>query len=443
VSADLGGRFELAEAHFRDTIARRQALDDRPGEARATGLLGQSMITNGESPEAVAMLEPAAVAFADLGFDSGLVMIEHQLARGHWFAEANIQAAVIADRALGHAERLDDVALIADIMITKGAVISGEGRPYEGLAILGAGYELAREHGLTATMVRGLLNLGASLVGRDTRQSYAYEREAITLSKRLGLRSSLVTATGNAAEVGVRLGEFDWARAGVSELLELGAEIAENDRWQLFRGLAEVRAATGDDPLDLLERFEAASKGDPQTAGNYYGAVAMREFALGHDREAAENWERSSALNTINAPVDLPRAARARLWSDDLEGIKAALASYDDHGFHGPDAIAARHWMHGSIAGLEGRRDEAADRLRQGIAASKDLGLLFELALGAVDIALLLGPDDQLARAAAAEGRATLVSLSATPFIARIDAAMSGATSVPAPTIDTSEPARS
>jgi hypothetical protein len=54
----------------------------------------------------------------------------------------------------------------------------------------------------------------------------------------------------------------------------------------------------------------------------------------------------------------------------------------------------------------------------------RDLGLAWEEALCAIDMATLLDPGDPEVRAAAVAARETLVRLDATPFIARLDAAL-------------------
>ncbi len=55
----------------------------------------------------------------------------------------------LADRALGRAERLDDVDNVADILVTKGALICVNGRPYEGFGSMEAGRALAEKRGST------------------------------------------------------------------------------------------------------------------------------------------------------------------------------------------------------------------------------------------------------------------------------------------------------
>ena len=94
--------------------------------------------------EAAEILEPAVVAFGDLVDDPALAAIEHQLARAYWFQDENEEAIDLADRALGRAERIEAAGLIADVLITKGALLAFASRPYEGAGALEAGHPARR-----------------------------------------------------------------------------------------------------------------------------------------------------------------------------------------------------------------------------------------------------------------------------------------------------------
>ena len=143
LAADAAGHSEVAEARLTEAAAIWHELGEREREAGAVGLRGQAVVNGWRAPDAIALLEPALAAFEDLGDDPGLVLIEHQLARAYWFEEDRDRAAPLADRALGRAERLDDIANVADILVTKGALIAVSGRPYEGFGSMEAGRALA------------------------------------------------------------------------------------------------------------------------------------------------------------------------------------------------------------------------------------------------------------------------------------------------------------
>jgi hypothetical protein len=125
-------------------------------------------------------------------------MIEHQLARAHWLNNEADIAIPLADGALGRAERLDDIPLIADVLITKGALISGKrpvSREHRPLARRHGTRRDQRAHGDAG---QRLAQLSASGTGVDPRQAYRDAREAVALARRYGLRVTLATASGNA-----------------------------------------------------------------------------------------------------------------------------------------------------------------------------------------------------------------------------------------------------
>ena len=161
----------------------------RDGPAR-TGP-GQRLASRGRGFD---LLEPAVEAYGDLVDDPALAAIEHQLARGYWFGDDTVRTIEFADRAIGRAERIEAVELVADCLITKGGCLAFESRPYEGTGILEAGIRLAETLGLRQTTVRGLLNLGVSLLARDPRGSFERSTAAFDMARRFGFRNSYAIA---------------------------------------------------------------------------------------------------------------------------------------------------------------------------------------------------------------------------------------------------------
>jgi class 3 adenylate cyclase/predicted ATPase len=419
-AASVSGHLQAAETHLRNAIARRRDLGDRPGTARALGMLGRALAS--QRPDIVIeLLEPAAVEFADLGDNSGLAMLEHQLARGYWLTAKRDEAIVLADRALGRAERLNDVPLIADALISKGALIGMSGRAYEGSASLRAGQALAEANGLSLTAIRGLINLSAAEFGRDPRLGLEAARQAMTMARRLGFRSSLAIAAGNALEGAARMGEWDWVLAEGQRLLE--EDLEEGDRYNVVRGVEEVMAYRGD-PVDQLladHREHAMASGNPTTISNYHGALAARQFAQGDYGAAASSWAKSAELNTTNFAVDIPRAARAEVWARDVASAQAYLDRYEEQKIHGPEGDAARATIRAGIAALTGNRDEALTMYAEAIDRWGEYGVEFERALVGVQMALTLDPADPAVVSAVEDARVVLEKLQAAPLLALID----------------------
>jgi class 3 adenylate cyclase/tetratricopeptide (TPR) repeat protein len=419
-SASEAGRSEVAESHLRAVIERRRELGDRQGEARAIGLLGQALVSGGRPEAAIEVLEPAAREFADLGDHSALAMIEHQLARGQWFVDQRDSAISLADRALGRAERLDDEALVADVLITKGSLVAQAGRANEGLALLRTGIDLAVANRLTAIHVRGLLNLSAAQIGRDLQAGFEAAREAMTLARRYGLRSRLATAAGNAFEAAVRAGEWDWVADNQAEVT--GEELEAFDSFAVIRGPEEIAAFRGEPVEVALNRHGEFAAGAGRTQlSNWHGAMAAHEFAHGRYAEAVRHWEQSSELNVINAPYDLPRAARAAVWAGDNATADREASAFDALHVHGPASHATRVTLLAYAAAREGRRDEALQRFAEARSRWRELGVVLDDALIAMDMLMTLGPDEPAVAVAVAEARAIFTRLQARPFLDLID----------------------
>jgi hypothetical protein len=91
------------------------------------------------------------------------------------------------------------------------------------------------------------------------------------------------------------------------------------------------------------------------------------------------------------------------------------------------------------LLALSGKTSEALAGYRANQEAWRDLGLAFDVALTAIDMATLIGPGEPAVVAAAEEARGILEGLGARRFLARLEAAMGwGEASRPAPsTLDT------
>ena len=383
-------------------------------------MLGQGVLNAWRAKEAAEIFEPAAVAFGDLVDDPALAAIEHQLARAYWFQEQNEEAIDLADRALGRAEQLEAAELIADVLITKGSLLAFAARPYEGAGALEAGIRLAESLGLTQIVVRGLLNLGVSYLGRDPRMSLDRSRAAHTLAGRFGLQNSYATALGNACEAAVMLGEWAWALTAMSEVsvdhLEAG------DRATLLRPREDILAARGE-PIDelLSEHERLIGDQDTQQYSNLLAATAGAAFAAGRYGEAADGWRRSSDLNMTNTANDLPQAARALLWAGDTDGVRSVLATFEAPSIHGRVVDLRRRTIRAALTALDGDRDAAAREYAAVLPELADLGLVYEQAQVVIDMVLVLGRDAAAVQGSVDDARAILARLGAAPLAARLE----------------------
>ena len=212
VAADEGGEAELAETRLRDALALRRAGDDDAAELRATVRLARALISFFKVDDGIALLDSAAQRWAapDTPLDEDRVALLGQLSRACFFHEDNPRALEIADRALPAAEHLDALPLVADLLITRGSVLSLLGRHHEGLGAIRAGMELADENGMTSTSLRARINLSAHDQGNPVRV-YEIARQAVETATRLGRRGYGRIALANATSGAIEVGEWDWA----------------------------------------------------------------------------------------------------------------------------------------------------------------------------------------------------------------------------------------
>ena len=122
-------------------------------------------------------------------------------------------------------------------------------------------------------------------------------------------------------------------------------------------------------------------------------------------------------------------AVRAALWLGDPERARAAADRLDADPSPSRAAIAGGVVALAGIAALEGRRDEAIGSFLDALRRFGELGFEFEVARVGLDFVLLLGPDVPEARSAGEQARAIFERVGAKPYLERLDAAMTRATS--------------
>src|ERR1019366_3708306 len=96
-AASVAGRHETAEVHLRRSLAAQRDLGDRPAIASATAALGRALMNAYQTADAIALLEPAVLEFADLAPDPAHVDLGAQLARALMLRGENDRAIEVAD----------------------------------------------------------------------------------------------------------------------------------------------------------------------------------------------------------------------------------------------------------------------------------------------------------------------------------------------------------
>jgi len=415
-------RHEPAIAHLRDAIALHRERGDRRAAARDIALLGRCLGSAFRPKDAQTLLEAAAFEFENLANEPEGLALRVSLARTLMLGNDDARAIEVADSALPQAERLELLPLVAQALMAKGGSLLDLGRTHEGLAVLRAGIELSETSGAAADALTGRVALQASMGSRNPPVAIEMGRAGLAEARRLGLRSRALVFAGNLAEAARWTGDWERALEELESLLE--GDFDDDARGFLLASAIELREWRGEDvtaSLTAVRSLIAAAADEDQrilATADLEANLALAEGRLPEARAAAREMARVSALN---APTSLAIAAHAAVWMCDPVAVAEDLASLDTTGVHGPLVSLRRTAFLAGIAALEGRKDEARTLYGEARRGLIDLGVGFEAALVAIDMATVLGPDDPAVVAAAAEARPVLERLHARPFLDRLE----------------------
>ena len=421
-SALKAGRYDDAERNLRAMAASHLSRGDRLGVVRATTLLGRVMTNSGHPGEAVTLLAEAR-STDGLEPNATLASLDAELARAH-FMNDQLEASIeVADRALRFAERLDLVEIVADTLVTKGTVLTELGRWHEGLSLIEGGQRLAEENGLVWTEVRALTNASSGLVTRDPRRAVELAGRGIATARRMGLRTAFSSLFVNAGSAARRTGDWDWAIGQLESVDHRQLEPADRAAVQL--PVVLLKAARGAIVTEELAHLEADLATIPDLQAVSVAGLA-RGFVLSVSaryREAADECFAAKASGTLTTWL-LPVAGRYAVLARDAGRARQAVLELQALGVSGPALAADVETILAGCAALEGAGLEAIAGYRRAMTAWRELGLPWDEALCAIDMATLLDPADPDVANAAVLARATLVRLGAAPFLEQLDVAL-------------------
>ncbi len=424
-SASNAAHHEDAEALFREAVAIHRQRGDRPAIARASAALGRALLSPFRTTLALAVLEPASIEFADLGDDPGMVLLLSQLARAYMLNEQPLPALEVAERALAAAERIDDVELVADTLITKGTALGSIRRAYEGRAAIEGGMRLAMEHGFTSIALRGRINIGSWQIEGNPRGGLDSMRSGYFESQRLGLMRRAMVFLMNANDAGLVLGEWDWALPEIEQLL--AADVEPEDRILLLAPLIQIRGWRGEDMSALIDELARLVQRTTDPSSQFAVDIARLavSFAAGGGENTAKGYRKAAQLSAGNAPTSFAMAARSSLLTGDAAGAASDLEAFIATGVHGPFVEARQTSIRAGLAALDGRTSDALALYADAFRRYRDLGIEVDQAFTTIEMATLLDPALPEVVVAGAVAREILVRLGAKPFLARLDAALS------------------
>ncbi len=423
-AASAAGLSDSARTFLEQAVELHGSSGDRIATCRATAELGRVMLNAFNTEAALALIAAATTEFADLAEEPTGVALWAQLARAQFLFARPAEAVATADATLALAERLDLVPVLADLLVTKGSALSNVGRPREGLGTIQTGRLLAESAGLTFTVLRATLNSTGPESEQDPRSSLTTAQRGLDLAVRLGISGFVVAFRETVGSVSVRTGDWD---TGVATL-RAGLEAPNaGDRVHLLGTIVLygiLRGETGATDLGEIEQL-LEGETDPQATSHLPIARSMVALAQGDPKTAQAAAERMvEILPPAGDAFTWSVAARTALWARDGERAARALDRHRASGAHGLAIDVTNSTIAAGLAALAGRWDEARMTYRTALRSWRDLGLPFDEALTAIDMATLLDPAEPEVRAAAESARETLARLGAQPLLTRLEAAL-------------------
>ncbi len=421
ISAAAAGHYGIAEERLREAVERRRAIGDRLALVVAIGALGQAMLDAKRTEVALDILEAGAEEFADLPAEPAVIDLGAQLARAYYF-QNDRRSLEVADRVLEAAEHAALPATLAEALVTKGAFLARLGRVVEGLALLSAGQAVAEANGLLRTIGRAQVN--RTNYEPDPRTAFEIAKTVLALARRTGERTREVLAINNGSFWSTRLGDWGWVDREATVLLE--SDLEPIDRANLLEPVMTLAANRGQPTEQGLAEMDALAEGisDPTSTSGTISARGWAAIARGDLAEARAMFAAVATHDPLNAPLAWATGAHLALWERDREGAQAALAGLEAIGLRTPWLDADRVTIRAGLAALDGRTAEAAEGYRDARGRWRTLGLVWDGARCAIDMATVMDPADPEVRAAAADAREVFVRLGAQPYVARVDALM-------------------
>ena len=417
----------LVVRHAEAAVAEHRRTGDREAIASAIAEHGRAIKYVTSDPDsALAVLDAAWAEFSDLEQTEAGVELMGAIAASHSGRNDVAQAASWTDRYLPIAERLGLLEATTRGMISRGSSLLMVGRPREGIVVLRGAHQLALAYDLRDLELTGRVLITFFEQWGEPAAGIALAREGIEIGQRLGSRAYGFQMVGNASICAFRTGDWDWAGALLDEWLAIDTVFTQQAEFFVDRAI--LRTLRGD---DAAADVEAATRlrisggiTDPQWESYELWATAFAAFIAGRYDEARALGTRAVALTTYFAPLAYPLVTRSALLAGDSAGASATLALMDASGYRGPALSADRLVALAGIDALEGRGASAVAGYREAIRAYRQLGLAFDEAMAAVDMATLLPAGERAApdvAAAVATARETLERLGSRPFLERLD----------------------
>lgn len=392
-AARLAGRLDIAEGHIRELMRLSAADEPSTDRDRLRAQLASVLLMAHHNAAALDELESAIVATEEQNAQPATAELIGQLARAKLLVGQDELAVEWADRALLAARRHGLTAIAVDALVTRGTGRFRSGSEEAGRADLRAAIDRAHAGGLLTTELRARNNLAWLAVSDDPRLTFQVARDGGDLAARMGVVDWAVQMAELGCLAAIDTGDWDWALAMFERFEE--EPIPAAYRIDLAASVSVIHLLRGDHrplaAIDALEPIDPST--DPQDVASIDHAHAW-DALLRSDLSAASALADRAAAASLGAEQhrDYVLAARARLWAEDLPGLREAIGVIEGMRMNGRAADAAQLTLDAGAAALGGEAgasaayEAAAERWR-------DLDLPLHLALCLVEWHRFAGGD--------------------------------------------------
>jgi class 3 adenylate cyclase/tetratricopeptide (TPR) repeat protein len=423
-AARTAAQYDRAEDFLRRALELRRGAGDRLATARAIASLAWALLERRSPEEARELLEAATAEFTDLAPDPVVATLEVHLARAYVDSDQAARAIEVAEQVLQTAEPRDLLPIVTRAFIIKGAGLGSLGRKREAIALISAAEDLARENGWYQDLLGALVVGGFQKLELDQMAALDAFREGLGLARRLGHRNLMLRFVNNVGYTAFVAGDWEGALAELEGVL--AEDLDRGDRISILSNALIIHACRGESVANGLAELErlGAEIADPRWRITVLDVMGNAGLADGRLQDARGAWRELARLEPTQAPEFTYRAARPALWNLDRQTALADLRALDETGIHGRVVEIRRLTIRAGLEALNGQVVEALAGYRDALRGWRELRIPWDEALTSVDMATLLDPAHPEVRAAGDSAREILSRLRASPFLARLAAAL-------------------
>jgi hypothetical protein len=386
-----------------------------------TRALGECLISAKLMETARTVLEEGAARYADLPDEPVVLGIQAQLARLYLLTDHDREAVRVCDAILERAEHGGHLAILADVLVTKGTGLGAASRTLEGGALVELAARIADEQGLMNTRFRALNNRLVLTGDVDPRDAYQTTLEGMALARKVGSAAWARNFAGNFGFYAYRVGEWDVAERELRTILD--EDLEPGDAALVLNNLLSVVVMRGEPHEQLLQALEdVAAHLPPQQSRplvpDSLGFVALAE---GRYAEAADLWLEAAGEGLAAGAGNLLSAATMRVWAGDPDGAREAIASFDALHLNLAALVDLRDGILGALAIAGGRTEEGVAAVDLNRRRLVELSLPEDAARLAITAGIVGGADEPAVADGLREAREFLVAVRAAPLLAICD----------------------